>query len=129
VDILRGRFFALERIVGTSIFHLRRNSTPMAQADDLLFDAPAFERVFASIDRSRMSLLVDFREAPIRNNPAFEAVATPLQRRLATEFRRAAVLVRTPFGKLQVSRMANENGVALAVFDDEQKALEYLKAK
>jgi hypothetical protein len=84
--------------------------------------------VMMSAYRSRpgYALLLDMREAALRNDPAFEAAAEELGK-VTRRFRRVAVLVRTAVGALQAQRMQKQRGAGGRVFDDEAKALEYLR--
>lgn len=95
-----------------------------AQIDD------AYGRVqaaYTEIDRPRAVLLVDLRDARGRNDPAFEKRLAAHRKAQLTGFRRAAVLVRSAVGKMQVERLMREDGLDLPVFHDEAAALRYLQ--
>lgn len=92
----------------------------------------AFTQVNRVLDRhgrARLSLIVDTREAPPRNDPAFEAAFGPLRAQMLSGFRRVAVLVSTPIGKLQVERHAREDGLSVRAFSDEIEALTYCNGR
>ncbi len=74
-----------------------------------------------------MSLLIDIREGPARNDPAFEQALAPLRPQLFALFDRSAVLVQSAIGRLQATRHAREDGeLTLIVTQDEAEALRFL---
>ncbi len=77
-------------------------------------------------ERGRFALLVDLRDGPMRNDPAFEQVFRDRQRQLFGGFRRVALLVRTAVGALQINRQARAMGRTAVVFHDEQAAIDHL---
>ena len=94
---------------------------------------PALTKAFDELDaalngcnRSRFSLLIDLREAIGRNDPDFERATKGHPRRLTHGFIRAAVLVRTANGMLQVKRAAAGIGDWSHAFSNEAEAMAYL---
>lgn len=89
----------------------------------------AFDELDAAMDaqgRSRFSVLIDLREAIGRNDPEFERATVGHPRRLTRDFIRAAVLVRTANGMLQVKRTASSLGDRSRAFHSEAEAIAYL---
>jgi hypothetical protein len=90
------------------------------------------ERTYAELIRvmSRVeptyAQLIDARESPARNDPAFESVVARHHAQLYSGFRAVAVLVQTAVGRLQVRRMLDASGIGAPVFTDENEALAYL---
>lgn len=81
----------------------------------------------ATLPSRSLQLLIDVREAPPRNDDAFEA---ELMRALAVmmpKFAMHASLVKTAVGRLQAARVAKARGGDPVVFTDEAEALEYLR--
>ncbi len=72
------------------------------------------------------SLLVDSREGPLRNDPAFEQILARARGQIVARFARSAVLVKSAVGKLQIARYAREDHKSPRVFDDEEAAVAYL---
>jgi hypothetical protein len=108
----------------------RRTSTPIS---DLAVIGDLERRMATRLDairRDQWRLLVDVRDAPMRNDPAFEARMRPVQMHLLHGFARTATLVRTQVGKLQVMRTRRESGgdERNTVFLSEEDALAYLFA-
>jgi hypothetical protein len=74
-------------------------------------------------------VLIDLRGGPAgRNDPEFERASEDWRRALATEYERAAILVRTAVGKLHIQRLGREIGRAPSIFMDEGEALAFLRA-
>lgn len=74
-------------------------------------------------------LLVDMRDAPPRNDDAFESTVRRFRTEIHAHFVRVAVVVRTIAGKLQVNRLDREQHLDTAthaVFDDEDEARAFL---
>ncbi|HJK91845.1 MAG TPA: hypothetical protein RMH26_14010, partial [Polyangiaceae bacterium LLY-WYZ-15_(1-7)] len=70
-------------------------------------------------------LLVDLRETAGRNDPAFEERMRTHRAMIFRDFARAAVVVRTAIGALQVKRHMSEDGFSdrVRVTSDEAEAL------
>jgi hypothetical protein len=94
----------------------------------------AIEDTFAEMElalagvRGAWSLLIDAREGPMRNDPAFEETLAKVRGRIVSRFARTAVLVKSAVGKLQVARYAREDRMSPVVFTDEAEALAHLAA-
>jgi hypothetical protein len=78
------------------------------------------------IDRPHHVILVDLRAGPIRSGEDFESSALRFRREVFRDFARAAVLVGTQIGSLQITRHAKEQGHGPVMFRDEGEALKYL---
>ncbi len=74
-----------------------------------------------------LKLLIDVRDAPPRNDAAFETVVTRLLEAFIKRFSAHAFLVRSAVGRLQTQRLARQRGNEHPlVFDDEEDALRHL---
>jgi hypothetical protein len=78
------------------------------------------------LDLRHLALLIDLREAPPRNDPAFEEAIARYRGPMMQGFARVAVLVKSAVGRLQVRRHAANDGIANLVTQDEDEALRYL---
>jgi hypothetical protein len=111
---------------GRRIVRYTRSAVPFATLDDATRTFRALGET-KSFDRSKYGLLSDVRNAPGRNDPAFEAAIMRHRNDLFEGFARRATLVRTMAGQLQVQRLAREqHAPELRVFHDEQEAIAYL---
>lgn len=84
--------------------------------------------VLRAIDRASHTLLMDARLAVRVNDPAYEEWYAPFRHQIVSGFARAAVLVRTASGRIQVSRLtvADRLERTLAIFSDMAEANDYL---
>jgi hypothetical protein len=88
--------------------------------------APSFhdlDRQLLTISTATSALLVDLRAIVGRNDAEFEGELGPLRRKLLTSFARAALLVRTAIGRMQLERYLASDGITARVFADEAKAM------
>lgn len=81
----------------------------------------------AGMDRARHGLLVDLRSGPSRNDPQFERAFADYRRGMQQGFGRVAIVVRSAAGRLQVQRLAHEDGVTAETFTDPATALGWLR--
>ncbi len=87
------------------------------------------ERAITHADLSRLGLLLDIRDGPIRNDAPFEQAVRPYQEAVTKRFARVAVLVKTPVGKLQAGRVMRSIEHGPRVFIDEREAIAFLDAR
>lgn len=80
-----------------------------------------------AFDRGSSGLLCDMRQGPPRNDEAFERAMAPFRKRMQTGFRRVAIVVASPVGRLQIQRHANDDGIDVMVFMDPAEADAYLR--
>ncbi|MBL9002974.1 MAG: hypothetical protein JNJ46_01945 [Myxococcales bacterium] len=117
------------------ILRLRRSNKKVLSAEELTsgmtYLLDAIERIVPTSERPRWNFLQDMREAPLLNNPEWEAEQFRYVKRFRTGWRRSALLVQTPIGKLQARRMTSAVGVIpvseILVIDDEIAALNFLR--
>jgi len=77
--------------------------------------------------RKGLSLMVDLRQAPSRNDPEFERAIRTVLPEIRKGFRMIGVLVRSAVGGLQVSRMGRADGVVELISSNEPEMLKYLQ--
>jgi hypothetical protein len=126
--VFSGVAFDVQRDDVLQVVVLRRSATKLtlpevAQAFDGVHDA------LASVARGDSGILVDMRNAPLRNEERFEQAMGDALDRVVTGFRRKAILVRTAVGALQVSRATRtvwQEDARPEVFRDESEAMHYL---
>jgi hypothetical protein len=108
---------ALARFVRTGLRY--------ASIEDIDHDGIEVERALDGAGKIR--LLVDLRSVMPRNDPDFEVAIAGFRRRLLGGGQRTAILVQTAVGALQVNRHMREDGFHIAVFDQEEAALDFLR--
>ncbi len=114
----------LDELQGVLVF--TRSAEPFATIDAARDAFDAMVDAAMAVDSTRYGLLVDMRAPVGRSDPEFERATSKARARLIGRFPRWAILVRTAAGRLQMQRIARENGDPLQVFDDPVAALEYL---
>jgi cytochrome b involved in lipid metabolism len=78
-------------------------------------------------DQRAGGLLVDMRQAPIRNDPAFEDAMAELRLGLTSHFERTSILLESALGELQVTRLErDEHRTATVTTRSESTALNFL---
>jgi hypothetical protein len=75
-----------------------------------------------------LGLLLDVRDAPPRNDEAFEAAAMQALALVLPRFAAHAALVKSAVGRLQTQRLSRQRGGDTPVFSSEAEALAYLAA-
>ncbi len=101
-----------------------RTAQPYASLDELRNVNANLREVLATLPRAKLALLIDVRDAPPRNDPAFEREIIDALTTLAERFRARATLVKSAVGRLQAQRIGRDGS---SVFFDEAEALAHLK--
>jgi cytochrome b involved in lipid metabolism len=102
-------FWLYEEFPEQQIAVLRRTPLPASLLSALAADNDALLATLREDHRS-FGLVVDTREAPLRNDKAFEQTMAKLRVELTSRFERTAVLLDSPLGELQVSRLERDEG-------------------
>lgn len=104
-----------------------RTSQRFASLDELATEYDGVVRALDRVDRSVHAHLVDLRQAPSRNDEAFEAAVTRYQGPLYDRFRRVAVVVATAAGRLQLRRFLTEFRPDAGLFTELDEATAFLR--
>jgi hypothetical protein len=126
-ELLRTAHLTIRLDDATKVVRLVRSAVPFDDIREIDANFLRITALFTDEQRAELKILLDVRDAPSRNDPEFE---NALQRRTLAFYRgflRAAVLLRTAAGKLQLARMARAVPSPAPIFDDEHKALVYLQ--
>jgi hypothetical protein len=129
--VVQNEYLFLERDAASSLFRFARTKRPYPLTAAFIESIQQVIDVFEQINRAQYKLLIDMREAPLRNHEGFESSAAPSLDRLFGGFAKTAILVRTAVGELQFSRLRREGKMSAlesTVFRDEAAALAYLQA-
>jgi hypothetical protein len=124
-EILADEYFRVVADDRARVVWLIRSTTAFPSLESI---EQSFARVSHAVSTTapEWSLLIDSREGPLRNDPAFEEILARARGRIVDRYARVAVLVKSAVGKLQVARYAREDHKSPRVFDDEDAALTYL---
>lgn len=123
MSAFESQFFVVECSKG--VIRVTRSATPFASLSQMQLEFDRLNDHLDRLGRRWASVLVDTRAAPPRNDPAFEEAFEPLRRRMLGGFRRSAVLISSPIGKLQVERHVRLDGLDARVFSDLEAASAY----
>lgn len=102
-------FWVFEEFPEQYVAVLRRTPLPASSLTALASDNDALLATLRD-DHRRFGLVVDTREAPLRNDKAFEETMAKLRIELTSRFQRCAVLLDSPLGELQVTRLERDEG-------------------
>jgi hypothetical protein len=110
---------------GPGVVRVVRLGVPFATIEEFHRANATVREVVQKISARR--LLLDVREGPPgRNDEEFERAGERWRREIVAEFERAATLVKSAAGRLQVLRLARVEGREARVFLDEAEALRFL---
>lgn len=122
--VFENEHYRVERLPA-GIHRMTRKAARFADFDVL---KSSNEAMLAELEGEKArALLIDLRRAPSSNSPAFEKVMAPFRARIMTAAPRVAVLLRSAVGKLQIQRLADQDGTPAELFDDERRALAFLE--
>jgi hypothetical protein len=125
-ELMRNAYSVITREQNGRLIRVARTSVPLDIADRLDDASKQLLQIVPVRERTRLALLLDVREAPLRSDDAFEKAMRPVIERLVEGFKVRATLVRTAIGKLQLSRTARERNTSATVFDDDRAAVAHL---
>jgi len=108
------------------IVRVTRTQELYKSIDEVLVAHQTVGRILDEIGRTGRGLLVDLREGPLNNEPAFEQAVARGRPHVTRGFQRLAILVRTAVGALQTKRMIRDDGIQMPVFQDEATVIAYL---
>ncbi|MGK3997667.1 hypothetical protein [Sorangium sp. So ce1024] len=125
-EVLRNAHFVVIVDHTARVVRVTRTAEPFDSIEQIEQKCQEIVGALALVDRSAMSLLLDIRAAPGRNDPRFESATLRLRTAAVRGFTRVAVLVGTSAGALQVRRHVREDGIERMISDDEGELLAYL---
>jgi len=103
-----------------------RSSVGFANVEEVEQSWEGFIAASKNLPRTNLRLLLDVREAPLRNDEAFEQALEKYRAEVFAGYEAIAVLVKTAVGMLQVTRINKMRGGSRPIFTDEKAALAYL---
>jgi hypothetical protein len=105
----------------------RRSREPYTSLEVLRALNGKLRTVFAALPAGNLRLLLDVRDAPPRNDDAFELEIGGELRALTGRFSLHATLVKSAVGRLQAKRLAQaRTEQPIGIFFEEAEALAYL---
>ncbi len=126
VTLFRNEYFTVLFHASERVVEVVRSSVAFPSPEEV---APAFAAMlmlFDDLGRQRYSLLLDSREAVPNNQPHYEASYARFRADLHRGFRKIAVVVKTPAGNLQATRLLPTTHAPSRVFQDRDVAWEFV---
>jgi hypothetical protein len=125
-EIFRNAYMILRHDAGRKLVILTRTSVSYVSIEAMQDAFSKMEEATAYISRPRTTLLIDSRQAPARNDPAFEAEFGRLRKLFLRDFQKIATVVSTAVGILQASRHVRVDEMPVGIFNEPGEALAYL---
>jgi hypothetical protein len=107
--LYQSEFWVLDEFPEQRLAVLHRTPLPAVSLTALVADNDTLVAKLGEEHRG-YGLVVDTREAPLRNDQAFEGAMAKFRNELTSHFQRTAVLLDTELGELQVSRLERDEG-------------------
>jgi hypothetical protein len=126
IELFRNNHFIVRCDSPRAVVEVVRSRVAFTSAHDA---ALAFAPMLACLDalgRARFGLLFDARDSIAVNDPNYEAWYARHRADLVRDFRRVAILMRTPVGSLQATRLLQNVPGAPRVFLDAEAAFTFL---
>lgn len=121
LEVFRNDFFVVRGDSPNAVVEVTRTRVNFTSAQQAAACYTPMLECLDSLGRHRYSLLLDARESVANNDPEYESWQARFRAELFREFRRAAVLVKTPVGSLQATRLLPPSaGVARVFLDFDQ---------
>jgi cytochrome b involved in lipid metabolism len=123
--LYRSKHWSFESDASRNVAILRRTPVPWPSLATLAEEADA---LLAALPASQpeLGLLVDMRQAPGRNDPAFEQAMAGLRHGLCSFFARTAVLLESGVGELAAARLERDERRHALCTQSESSALKFL---
>ncbi|WP_437635883.1 hypothetical protein [Sorangium sp. So ce854] len=124
----------IERNPYTAIYHdptqqlvaLKRSSRHYPSIEVLEQNFERIEQALGFVSKHRSVLLVDARDAPLRNDDTFDGAFARGHARLTQGFKRSAVILKSAIGVLQVGRLSKGYIRPVSTFTRPEDALLHL---
>jgi ferredoxin-NADP reductase/cytochrome b involved in lipid metabolism len=122
--LAHNRYWLLEVDGARKVVVLRRSAAPTVDLAELV---AANEQIIARLPQGGAygGAVVDTRQAPPRNDVAFEAAMRRMREQVCRTYARVAVIVVSAAGALQVSRLGRDDEAPTLVTHDEDAALRF----
>lgn len=118
----RSSYYEMTSNEATRVVVLRRTAEPYASDGQLRAEVDGIVQCFEP-KHAAWGIVVDMRDAPPRNDPAFEAAMRRLRFQVGQAFRKVLVVVSTASGEMQVTRLHREGGHVYGVMRDFGEAI------
>lgn len=124
--LLSTDFWRMEEDSSLRLVFLKRTSTKFLDINLLKQQNGAVISQIRTTHKS-FGIVVDMREAPMRNDPEFESAMETLRSAIRSGYARTAVLISTGVGVLQINRLTREDGSQTFATRSEVDAVEFAR--
>jgi len=126
--LARNPHWVLDEDATHKVVHLRRSALAFESIEALI---ASNDQIIACVraDHQEYGIVVDMRQAPGRNDPAFERAMRKLRKATEHDFARLSVLVESTAGVLQVSRLERSDGGEYLVTTNELVATKFARGE
>ncbi|MEJ7733807.1 MAG: hypothetical protein WKG00_32000 [Polyangiaceae bacterium] len=98
-------YYRIDHFVSLRVVVVTRKAKPFEDRHDVEAACGPVQSNLDRLVRANKRLLIDSRQAPMRNDPQSEANFAPHRRKMSEGFERVAVVLRTQVGQLQTQRL------------------------
>lgn len=121
IEVFRNDFFVVGTDSPNGVVQVARSGVGFDSPEDAALGFAPMLACLEALGRSRYSLLFDARNSVANNDPDYEAWYARYRAELVRGFQRVAILMRTPVGSLQATRLLPPtNGLARVFLDPDQ---------
>ncbi|WP_437590437.1 hypothetical protein [Sorangium sp. So ce1000] len=125
-ELDRDAFMAVHHDPAQHLVFIKRYSLNYPSVAEIEQSFQRIDRALGAISRLRTLLLVDAREAPLRNDDAFEGAFVHCHTRLTQGFKKTAVILKSATGVLQLGRLSKGYTKPMGIFTRPEDALHHL---
>jgi hypothetical protein len=122
-------YYRIDHFVPLRVVVVTRKAKPFEDRHDVESACGPVQNALDRLVRTNKRLLIDSRQAPMRNDPQSEANFAPHRQKMTQGFERVAVVLRTQVGQLQTQRLIADikpSSPPLRTFLEMTDALAYL---
>ncbi len=112
----------------TGVVILRRSAVPFESIEEVVSSNDEFISCVRD-EHAKYGIVVDMRQAPSRNDPAFEQAMRRLREVAEQRFARLSLLLESPTGVLQANRLERKDGGEYLVTTSETGAMKYARGE
>ena len=122
-------YYRIDHFASLRVVVVTRKPKPFDDRYDVELACGPVQSTLDRLVRASKRLLIDSRQAPMRNDPQSEANFAPHRQKMTQGFERVAVVLRTQVGQLQTQRLISDHkpsSAPMRTFLEMTDALAYL---
>jgi hypothetical protein len=128
--LYRGKHFVIHHHSATGYVHFVRTEAVFASHIEIVNAVRECERALSEVNASASGILLDWRRSPMSTDANLHSVVVKHCDALAAPFRRRAVILATPVGRMQAQRIIRTHSdIRHEIFGDMDAAITYVTGK